>query len=253
MNGAFYIGATGLQSQQTALDIIANNIANMNTPSFKRSEVRFAELLTPRSNVIGAAQRDSGMAGVAMDGATPVFKQGDLRQTGKVMDVAIDGEGFIELLGPGGQSVLWRGGTLRVGEDGFLVTANGTPLKAMISMPDSASEIVIGRDGAVRATVPGQDGPQDIGRIELVRVRDLSSLKGLGEGLYEAESDIGISAFLPGEDGIGALVQGSLESSNVELSSEMVLLLMMQRAYAANAQVLQAGDQLMSIANTLRR
>lgn len=248
MNGAFYIGATGLQSQQRALDVVAHNIANMNTPAFKRSEIRFAQMvMTPERapSVVGAVGAELG--GVGIGGEHSVFTQGELRETGDRSSLAIRGDGFIELLGPAGRTLLWRGGALTVGADGFLAGANGLPLKAMISVPLEASEVEIDSNGAVRAA------GEVIGQIELVRLKDTSAISTIGTGLYATPSNADVFAALPGEDGAGVLVQGSIEASNVALSEEMISLLLMQRAYAANAQVVQAGDQLMAIANGLKR
>lgn len=257
MNGAFYIGATGLRSQQTALDVVANNIANINTPAFKRSQVRFSELVSPRAIqsdlTPGGPDVATMMSGVMAKGSAKVFTQGDLRQTGKPLDLAIDGEGFIELVGQDGQSLLWRGGELKVGEDGYLAASNGMPLKAMISVPLNATGLIVGRDGKVSTTSGDGAAPVEIGRIDIVLARDVDNLEAQADGLYLAPNNADLLTAAPGEDSAGVLVQGSVEASNVELSDEMVSLLVMQRAYAANAQVLQAGDQLMSIANSLRR
>ncbi|HEX8669708.1 MAG TPA: flagellar hook-basal body protein [Allosphingosinicella sp.] len=254
MNGAFYIGATGLQAQQRALDVVANNITNMNTAAFKRAEVRFSELVGPSRAADDPALSSvaaASLLGVAADGSAKVFAQGELRETGSPMDLAIAGDGFIELLGPAGETVLWRGGALKVNEDGFLAASNGLPLKAMISVPTEATGLAIDRSGEVRASVPGATEAESIGRIELVTVKDASALTGIDGGLYKASSDADIVP--PGEESAAAIVQGSLELSNVELSEEMVALMMMQRAYAASAQIVQAGDQLMGIANGLKR
>jgi len=255
MNGAFYIGATGLEAQQRALDVVANNIANINTPSYKRSETRFSEMIAPRDAQAGAdgATLDAlpSLAGVAVADSQRVFSQGDLKQTGQALDLAIQGQGFIELMGPGGQTMLWRGGGLKVNSDGYLAAANGLVLKAMISVPVDATAITIDSDGKVHAQANGQT--VDIGQIGLVLPKDMTTLAGVGDGLYQTADNADVMDALPGEDGAGALVQGSLESSNVQLSDEMVNLLLLQRAYAANAQVLQAGDQLMGIANNLKR
>jgi flagellar basal-body rod protein FlgG len=257
MNGAFYIGATGLRSQQRALDVIANNIANINTPAFKRSQVRFSELVSPPSRTldgqVSGADAVALLGGVDVSAAPRVFTQGDLKQTGKPMDIAVNGEGFLELLGPAGQAVLWRGGTLSVNPDGYLAADNGMPLKAMISVPAEATALTIDPDGKVRLTGAGDLAPTEAGQIDLVRVKDLEGVTALGEGFYEAAAESDLTTISPGEEGAGVLQQGALESSNVQLSDEMVTLLLMQRAYAANAQVVQAGDQLMAIANGLRR
>jgi flagellar basal-body rod protein FlgG len=251
MNGAFYIGAIGLQSQQRALDVVANNIANINTPGFKRSEVRFMELMSSATtSQPGAAD---AMEGVMSEASAPVFTQGDLRTTGKAMDVAIEGDGFLELQGADGKTWLWRGGTLAINADGFLGSATtGMTLKAMIAVPREATSIAIDRNGAVRAIVREGEAGEEIGRLEVVRVRDGALGAGVG-GLYEIESPSDLMVAAPGDDGAGMIVQGALEGSNVLLAEQMVALMMMQRAFAANAQVLQAGDQLMAIANGLRR
>lgn len=256
MNGAFYVGAAGLHSQQRALEIVANNIANMNTPGFKRSEVRFSELVSSDPSSNDPTRLTSGMeglGGVMSQGSAPVFLQGDLKVTGNNADLAIRGEGFFELIGSQGDPVLWRGGAIKVNSDGFLASANGMPFKAMISVPVDATEVKIDSSGAVSAIVGGAASAQDIGRLDLVRVRDVASMTSLGDGLYQAGNPADVEEAAPGEDGAGVLVQGSLEGSNVQLSDEMVTMLLMQRAYAANAQVIQAGDQLMAIANGLRR
>jgi len=257
MNGAFYIGAIGLDAQQRALEVIANNIANMNTPAFKRSAVRFSTLVAPAQNdpdvSLAASDPIANLAGVAV-GATPhVWTQGDLAQTGQPLDLAINGQGFIELLGPSGQTLLWRGGTLKVNPDGYLAASDGTALRAMISVPQDATSLSIGTDGKVSAQIAGQNGAQQIGQLDLVMVKDPDSLVDAGNGYYEASDPSMTYSVQPGDEGSGTLVQGALESSNVQLADEMTNLLLTQRAFAANAQVVQAGDQLMSIVNQLRR
>lgn len=256
MNGAFYIGATGLRSQQQALEITANNIANMNTAAFKRSSVRFTELLTTPgrtdASAIGELQF-STLAGVAVQTSPPIFTQGPLQQTGQSMDLALNGDGFLEVLGPGGQTQLWRGGTMQLSSDGRLAASNGMSLKAMISVPTGAKSLTIGQDGTVRAILPGDTTPSTIGKIDIALAKDLGSLTNLGGGYYEASNDRDIMVAPPGQDGAALLVQGALEGSNVQLTDEMASLLLTQRAYGAAAQIVQAGDQLMSIANNLRR
>ncbi len=258
MNGAFYIGATGLEAQERALDTVANNIANLNTNGFKRAQARFSELVTPADvdappGAPGALDGGVTLSGVTVDASPRIFEQGNLRQTGQAMDIAINGEGFIELMGPGGQSELWRGGTLSINPDGFLANQDGLALKAMISVPAGTSGLSIGQDGRVYAAVSGQARATQIGQIDIVQVKDMTRLTAVSSGLYQVPSATDVIADKPGDNGAGVIVQGSLETSNVRLSDEMVNLLMMQRAFAANAQVIQAGDQLMSVANNLRR
>jgi flagellar basal-body rod protein FlgG len=257
MNGAFYIGAVGLDAQQRALDTIANNISNVNTAAFKRSGVRFSEMLASRTDPATAgAGLDSGQvapAGVMADTLFMLNESGKLEPTGGAYDLAIDGQGFIEVMGPGGETLLWRGGSLKLGEDGLLSTLKGLPLKAAITVPDDSSAIEIAPDGVVRAKVGEAGEVVEIGQIMLVKVDDPAGLQRLDGGFYRSVEGARLLDAQPGEDGAGLLVQGSIEGSNVELTAEMVQLMLVQRAYAANAQIVQAADQLMGIANGLRR
>lgn len=257
MNGVFHIGATGLHAQDRALNVVANNITNMNTPGFKRGGVRFAEMVGAQGAAAGAdpaaaAGVATAMFGVTAEAGERLFLPGEMRATGNPLDLAIQGEGFIELAGPDGRTLLWRGGTLRVSEDGFLAGAGGLPLKAMIAVPEGATALTIDAAGEVRAIAPGETEPASIGRIDLVLVRNMPGLTGMENGLYRAAADSDVVSTEASERG-GSFVQGSVELSNVELNDEMVSLMMMQRAYAASAQVVQAGDQLMAIANGLKR
>ena len=257
MNAAFYIGATGLVAQQHALDVIANNIANINTTGFKRSTARFADMVAPVGNVDGdlqvPANYTANLSGVFVSATDRVWTQGDVRQTGQQLDLAIDGGGFIELTGLAGRSLLWRGGTLKVNADGMLATSDGTPLRAMVSVPLGATALTIARDGTVSATIEGETTPREIGRIELIGVKDPASLAPIGNGYFEAADAADTYTIRPGETGQASLVQGALEASNIQLSDEMTDLLLVQRAFGANAQIVQASDQLMSLINNLRR
>jgi flagellar basal-body rod protein FlgG len=257
MNGAFYVGATGLQAQQRGLEVIANNVANINTSAFKRSEIRFSELVmrtAVRADVEPTViALPDVLSGVEARIAPRVYAQGDLRQTGKPFDLAISGDGFVEVLGPGGQVWLWRGGGFQVGADGLLETDTGLTLKALIEVPEDAGEIRIERGGRVLAQVAGEEDPIAIGNISIAMPEDIGNLEAVGQGYFRATDEQQLRIYEPGEQGKGVFVQGSIEASNVDLSSEMVTLLLMQRAYGANAQIVQVGDQLMAIANGLRR
>lgn len=256
MNGAFYVGATGLQAQQRALDVVANNISNVNTNGFKRSEIRFSELVSrrvePDQQVDVLATTPEALVGVNARASARVLEQGNLRETGKPFDFAISGDGFVEVLGPGGTTWLWRGGTVRVNAEGLLETGNGLLLKAQIEIPQDSVKMEIGRDGLVYSLNATSDTREEIGALTLAMPRDSQLLESVGDGYYRLPDDGDIETLIPGDDG-GVFVQGSIETSNVDLSTEMVSLLLSQRAYAANAQAVQAGDQLMSIANNLRR
>jgi flagellar basal-body rod protein FlgG len=257
MNGAYYIGATGLQAQGRGLETIANNIANINTVAFKRGEVRFEELVPPRpereDTLPHLRSAPEIASGVRVGRPHQIFEQGEVRETGKPLDLAISGDGFVEVLGADGQTWLWRGGSLRVNEDGYLATSNGTILKALIAVPEDSTALQIESDGRVYSTSGTSAERLELGRIDLAIPDDVSLLEGLGEGFYRVADEGRVRVLTPSEGGKGVLVQGALEASNVNLTTEMVTLLLMQRAYAANAQVVQASDQLMGIANGLKR
>lgn len=256
MNGAFYVGATGLQAQQRALDVIANNISNINTNGFKRSEIRFSELVSQDTKPVATEslplRSPESLAGVQARTAVRVYEQGDLRETGQPLDFAVSGDGFVETLGPNGEIWLWRGGTLRINADRLLETESGLLLKAMIEVPEDSIGLVISRDGLISSVAAGSEDRVELGTLDLAMPNDPHSIEAVGDGFYRLPEDDDLRTLIAGEDG-GVIVQGSIEASNVELTSEMVTLLLLQRAYGANAQVVQAGDQLMSIANNLRR
>ncbi len=255
MNGAFYIGAVGLDAQQQALNVVANNVANINTAGFKRQSIQFADLVSPTQdlgeNDTNLTSQIGGGAGVMLAATPHVWTQGPLTQTGKPLDVAISGDGFLEVLGPSGSNLLWRGGSLQVNQDGQLATADGNALRAMISVPQGAQNLLISSNGAVSAQIGTET--KELGQLDIALAKDPSSLIDEGSGYYAAQDANDLTIVKPGEEGGGTFVQGSLETSNVSLSDEMVNLIVLQRAYGASAQVVQAGDQLMSIVNGLRR
>lgn len=257
MNNVFHIGATGLKAQQSAVDVVANNVANINTPAFKRNTVAFSEMVGARPAAAGAAQDtpavEAGL-GVTVASTPKVLEQGELRKTDNPLDVAIRGPGFIELMAPGGQTLLWRGGGLRVNGDGFLAAANGLPLKGSISVPRETNALLIAENGQVFSVASGQGRPQSIGQIELTAVADPRALTAMGDGLYRIEDPLAdISRGMPGDGSLGLVAQGYLESSNVRMVDEMVTMMLMQRAYSANARVIQLADEMMNTINQLRR
>lgn len=256
MNGAFDIAAIGLRAQRSALDIVANNIANINTPSFKRSDVHFSEMVARRAgNDVAAANLTAppSLASAHASARMMLDVQGEIVATGEPLDLAINGQGFIELMGPRGQAFLWRGGALEIGEDGYLSGPEGMALRAMIAIPDGAFDLSVSAEGVVSARVSGQDEPVTLGQIGLVALNDPSAVERGDGGLYALRDASAVSDLAPTQDGAGIFVQGAIERSNVDLSSEMIQLMIVQRAFAANAQVVQAADQIMAIANTLRR
>jgi flagellar basal-body rod protein FlgG len=182
-----------------------------------------------------------------------IDRQGELEPTGSALDLAIDGDGFIEVMGPDGQTLLWRGGRLSISAERMLATADGHVLQDQVPIPEGARDIRIDRNGAVSAKLVGSEDFAEVGRLSLTRVDDHEALERVDGGFYRVADARAVYSAPAGEDGAGSFVHGALERSNVELSEEMVRLMLVQRAYAANAQILQAADQLMGIANTLRR
>lgn len=260
MSGALEIAAVGLRAQQRALETIAGNISNVNTPAFKRSDLRFSELVS--APFAGSLASDEGrvaasgfapVAGVGQWSRPMIGQQGKLETTGNDRDIAIDGAGFIELMGPGGRTMLWRGGTLQVLDDGLLATPSGMTLKAAISVPQDATGLKVDRNGTVHALFGDNREATEIGRIELVKLQEDAAVERLDGGIYAIGDDADLVAGDAGEDGLGYLVQGSIERSNVDLNEEIVGLLVTQRAYAANAQVVRAADEFLGLANGLRR
>ncbi|WEK46131.1 MAG: flagellar hook basal-body protein [Candidatus Andeanibacterium colombiense] len=254
MNGAFEVGAAALRAEQRALEMHANNIANVNTPSFKRTDPRFAEVLARNADGTDGAAPDTPVAfgGVRVVPGEMLFTQGELRSSGNPLDLAISGRGMIELMGPGGTNLLWRGGRLRVNDDGLLATADGNALRAGVIVPSDTEELAIGADGVVTAKTSSGE-TVEIGQIGLVTTDNEFGLERLDNGFYQALDGTRLSDARPGEDGAGTLAQGSVEQSNVELTAEMVSMMMVQRAFAADAQIVQAADQLASITNSLKR
>lgn len=257
MSGVFEIAGSGLSAQQRALTILANNVTNVNTAGFKRSDVRYADVSVQVALAGSAAGTGwtaaSGGGGVAVSAADELDRQGEVERTGRAMDLALDGRGFLELMGPGGEVLLWRGGPLAVTRDGYLGAGDGLPLLAMVQVPPDARSVQIGRDGTVSALSGDGNDRMVLGTVQIALPEAGDRLERLGGGLYRSGDPVGLRRAPAGEDGAAVFVQGALERSNVDLNEEMVRLLVVQRAYAANAQLVQAADQMMALANGLRR
>jgi flagellar basal-body rod protein FlgG len=257
MFDALAIGATGMQAHQAQVDAIANNLANVNTTGFKKTRASFAELVVlgaqgPREAGVFAA---SGIgAGVQLGAAGKVFDAGELKKTDAPLDLAIIGDGFLELTMPDGTRAYTRGGSLKVNADGLLATQSGLPLKPGIAIPEDAEAVTISAAGTVQVRLRGQATPMDAGQIELVRFANAPGLLAQGANVYRATEASGEPiGGRPGEDGMGTLAQGALESSNVQLVEEMVNLMVAQRAYEASVKVVQASDEMLGMINGLRR
>jgi flagellar basal-body rod protein FlgG len=258
MNDSLYIAATGMQAQQLNVDTISNNLANVNTTAYKRARVDFQDLLYREvgrsSPLLGADAASRYGSGVAVAGTPKSFVDGDLKQTGGPLDVAIRGAGFFEVQLPDASRAFTRNGALQVNRDGALVTSDGFPLMPQMQIPTDATAVAIDATGNVTATVPGESQPVAVGQLELARFVNPAGLNAQGANLYLATEKSGDPITgKPGEDGFGTLSQGFLESSNVKLVDELVSLVLAQRAFEVNARAVQASDELLSLVNSLRR
>ncbi|WP_395688929.1 flagellar basal-body rod protein FlgG [Caenimonas koreensis] len=258
---ALAIGATGMQAQQTSIETIAHNLANANTVAFKKGRVGFSDLML-RESVRGVSAEDNtaatplqrSAAGVAATSVTRMFEAGDLKKTDSPLDIAIRGEGFIEVTLADGSAGYTRGGSLKVNKDGLLATQAGQVLRPSISVPDNAESISIGADGRVLIRIANRATPIDAGQIELVRFANPSQLAIQGDNLYRATEASGEAVVArSGDTGAGTLAQGFVEMSNVKMVDEMVNLMLAQRAYEASVKVVQAADEMLGMANNLRK
>lgn len=257
MNGAFEVGAVALRAQQRALEVQANNVANVSTPGFKRSEVQFSEVVATSPDPVTENERlarspASLNGGVRTDTRLMMADFGELQATNSAMDLAIDGAGFIELMGPDGESFLWRGGRLEIDRNGYLAAQGLSALRAFISVPEDATGLEISQDGVASALLSNGD-ILEIGQIGLVRPGSDADLVPVGDGQYKLADGARLTDAVAGEDGSGLFRQGAVELSNVDMTRAMVDMLVLQRAYAASAQVIQTADQIASITNNLSR
>ncbi|MFS0757028.1 flagellar hook-basal body complex protein [Noviherbaspirillum sp. 1P10PC] len=258
MLDSLFIGAVGMAAQQAFIDSTANNLVNLSTPSFKKNRVSFKDMVyhgleRADAPIAGDAQQWTGTGSTALL-LGKMFSQGKLDKTGVPNDVAINGEGMVELVLPDGASAYTRTLTLQVSRDGLLSTADGYPLHQQISLPPDAGAIQIDRTGRVTVDVPNERNPVEVGQIELTRFVNPAGLIPLGDNLYGSSEKAGdpISG-KPGEAGFGVFMQGYSEASNVQLVEEMISLTLAQRAYEASAKVVQASDEMLGIVNNLRR
>ncbi|TNJ33242.1 flagellar hook-basal body protein [Arenimonas terrae] len=254
MIDALHIAASGLRSEQRQIDVISNNVANMNTPGFKRGRVEFVELAAQSQPSSGSGSPGMRGGGTVASGPRMIFSTGDIRNTNNVYDLAIDGAGFFELLAEDGTLVYTRDGRFRLDADGFLVNPQGRGLAVPLQIPSDARDVRIAETGEVSAKLAGEAERVSLGFIELVAFPAEEALRPIGENLFHAGEDAGAPVYgRASEEGMGMLRQGFLEMSNVEMVEEMASLVMAQRAYQLNARVLQASDQVLETINNLRR
>jgi flagellar basal-body rod protein FlgG len=253
MNPAMWISKTGVQAQDAKLQAIANNLANVNTVGFKRDRVVFEDMFYQVDKQPGAQVADNTVSngvqlgnGVSVVGTQKLFTNGALQTTSQSLDVAINGNGFLQVRRPDGTPAFTRAGQLQLDQNGVLVNAQGLPLVPQITVPNTATAITIGANGMVSATVAGQTAPQELGQLTLTSFVNPTGLLALGENLYQETTASGNpNEGTPGTGALGSLKQGALEGSNVQVVEEMVDMIAAQRSYEMNTKVLSAADNML--------
>jgi flagellar basal-body rod protein FlgG len=254
MHAALYVSKTGLTAQDKQLTTISNNLANVGTVGFKRDRATFEDLLYQTQRQPGAqstqdTQLPSGLqlgTGVRVVGTQKQFTEGNLEVTDQALDVAINGRGFLQILRPDGSVAYTRNGQLQINGEGQLVNADGHLLEPAINVPENASKLTISKDGVVNAFIEGEVAPQQLGDIMLADFVNPAGLQAVGGNLFlESVASGNPLIGAPGQNGMGSLEQGMLESSNVEIVQEMVDMISTQRAYELNSKVVSTADQML--------
>ena len=252
---ALSIASTGMQAQQTNVEVIANNLANMNTTGFKEQRAEFTDLLYQNIQTPGSQTSDQGTyapngiqlgAGVRTAAVYRVTTQGDLKSTGNPYDVAIQGAGFFRIQQSDGTDAYTRSGNFSLSPQGQLVTQDGLVVQPGIAIPQNTISVTINAQGQVNATVAGNTTPQTVGQLELTRFPNEAGLNAVGNNLYlETQASGAPQAGVPASTGYGTIQQGFLETSNVNSVDEITALITAQRAYEMNSKVITAADQIL--------
>ncbi len=259
---AMWIAASGMQAQQLNVDVISNNLANVNTAGFKRSRPDFQDLLYQNLKLAGMASSNSTEIPTGMQlgqGSRPVaiqkiFIQGDYQQTQNELDLAIDGNGFFQVLQPNGEVAYTRAGSFKLDSEGRVVTSDGYTIEPEITIPSDTLNITVGTDGIVSVLEAGQSDATETGTIELAKFINQAGLNSIGRNLYLPTTASGeATTGTPGSIGFGTISQGYLEMSNVSVVEEMVNMIAGQRAYEVNSKAIQTADQMLQTANNIAR
>lgn len=256
------IGATGMLAQQTNVEVISNNIANMNTTAYARRRAEFNDLLYQNIRRPGAQSSDTGTVvpagiqlglGVKTDAVYRITEQGSLSSTDNPLDVAIQGKGYFQVEMPNGDTAYTRDGSFQLSADGTIVTNDGYTVQPGITVPQNAVDVTINSSGEVLVTLDGQTAQQNVGQLQLATFANEAGLSAIGNNLLlETEASGTPVASNPGQPGFGSLLQGYLETSNVNVVSEITELISAQRAYEMNSKVIQTADEMMSQVNQLK-
>ncbi len=259
---SLFTAATGMVAQQLNLDVVANNIANVNTSGFKKNKADFQDLMYQIIEEPGTAANQTGTSpagiqvglGVRPASVGKIHSQGDFESTNNPLDMAIEGDGFFQVTLPTGETMYTRNGAFKLDATGNLVNSDGYPMAPAITIPQDAVSITVTADGFVNVKQPGQTQTSQIGQIQIARFANPAGLKARGRNLLEQTDSSGAPTLAnPGLNGVGTLAQGFLESSNVSVVEEIVQMVSGQRAYEANSKVIQTADQLLSTAINVKR
>lgn len=259
---ALSIGATGMQAQQLNVEVISNNMANISTTGFKRSRAEFQDMLYENMRRVGAPTSDAGTllpSGLQVGlGVKPVAtyrinEQGSLTVTNNQYDIAVNGRGYLQIQMPDGTTGYTRAGSLQLDQDGQLVTADGYPVLPAVTVPATALSVSISKAGKVSALIDGQSALQALGTIELASFVNPAGLDAIGDNLLmETAASGSPTTGSPTSSGFGSIIQGSVESSNVNVVSEITGLITAQRAYEMNSRVIKTADDMLSTVSQLR-
>lgn len=256
------IGATGMYAQQMNVETISNNIANMTTAGYKRQRAEFQDLLYQNIRRPGSTSTDSGTilpvglqlgSGVRLDAIARTHSQGSLDITDNQLDIAVNGDGFIQIQMPDGTTSYTRDGTLQLNGDGLVVTKEGYQVNPGLTIPPTATQITINNSGEVWVKLDGQIDPQNIGQIQLAKFINPAGLEAIGKNLLlETPASGSPIEGIPGAEGFGGIQQGALELSNVNIVSEMTRMISAQRAYEMNSKVIKTSDDMLGVVSNLR-
>src|SRR5581483_4066867 len=257
---AMSVAATGMNAQDTRIQVIANNLANASTTGFKTSRAEFQDLVYDDARLAGTLNSQINQVpvgtslglGVRTASVDTVSIQGQLENTGNPLDLAVQGDGFFEVSLPDGTIAYTRAGNFRLNQAGQLVTLDGYPLQPGINLPQGSRNITIGPNGIVSVQVNNQNIATQVGQIQLVKFLNPAGLQPYGQNLYTATQAAGAPQIgLPGQNGFGTVMQGFLEGSNTDVVAELVSLIEAQRTYEAGSKVIQVADQMWANANSL--
>jgi flagellar basal-body rod protein FlgG len=256
------IAGTGMQAQQTNVEVISNNIANMSTTGFKRRRAEFQDLIYQNLRTVGSNSSDNGTVvpsgaqiglGVKTAAIYRITEQGNLQQTGNTLDMAIQGNGYFQVTLPSGEIAYTRDGTFAMAPDGTIVTADGFPVVPGITVPTNAVSVSVNASGQVQAAIAGQTAPQTLGQIQLAAFPNEAGMDAQGDNLFLASGASGAAATgAPGSPGFGSVMQGYVESSNVNVVTEITSLITAQRAYEMNSKVITSSNEMLQILTNLR-